>query len=64
MDEDRNGAVFFWDHELPEQTVELAANFEAFLDVLEPFDIKSIKLRPGQVKRVWTDPDFLKRLKK
>jgi len=64
IDEDRNGAVFFWDHELPEQPIELAANFSDFLDLLEPFDIKSIKLRPGQVQRAWIDPDFVKRLKK
>jgi len=64
VDEGRNSAVYFWDHELPEETVELAANFEVFLDLLEPFDIKSTKLRPGQIKRVWIDPEFLKRLKK
>lgn len=64
VDEGRNGAVFFWDHELPEETIELAASFGAFLDLLEPFDIKSVKLRPGQVKRAWIDPDFLRRLKK
>ncbi len=64
VDEDRNGAVFFWDHDEPEKVVELAPKFEIFLDLLEPFDIKSIKLRPGQVKGAWIDPEFLKRLKK
>ena len=64
IDEGRNGAVFFWDHELPEKIIELAANFGAFLDILEPFDIKTIQLKPGQVKKVWIDPEFLKRLKK
>ena len=38
--------------------------FGAFLDILEPFDIKTIQLKPGQVKKVWIDPEFLKRLKK
>jgi hypothetical protein len=64
VDEDSNGAVFFWDHELPEESIELAATFSAFLDLLEPFDISTIQLKPGQVKKVWVDPEFLKRLKK
>lgn len=64
VDEDRDGAVFFWDHEEPEKAVKLAANFGAFLELLKPFDIKTVKLKPGQVKKVWIDPEFLKRLKK
>jgi hypothetical protein len=63
VDEGRNGAVFFWDHEVPHEPTELAANFGAFLDLLEPFDIKTIHLKPGQVKKVWVDPEFLKKLK-
>jgi hypothetical protein len=47
--------VFFWDHELPEKPVELAANFGAFVELLEPFDIQTIQLKPGQVKKVWID---------
>jgi hypothetical protein len=64
IDEDRNGAVFFWDHELPDEPTELAANFGAFLDLLTPFDIRTIQLKKGQVKKAWVDPEFLKRLKK
>lgn len=64
VDEDKNGTVFFWDHEKPEDIVQLAVSFGAFLDLLEPFDIKKIELKPGQVKKVWVDPEFLKRLKK
>jgi hypothetical protein len=64
VDEEKDGAVFFWDHEAPENIVKLAPNFGAFLDLLEPFDIKKIELKPGQVKKVWIDPEFLKRLKK
>ena len=65
IDEDRNGSVLFWDHESPEEIVELAPSFGAFLDLLEPFDIKTVTLKPGQVvKRVWIDPAFLERLKK
>ncbi len=64
INEDRNGAVFFWDHELPEETIELAGSFGDFLDLLQPFDISAIELKPGQVKRVWVDPEFLKKLKR
>jgi len=56
------GAVFFWDHEQPEPPTLLATEFASFLDMLEPFDPSSIKLRPGQVKSAWLDPDFLKSL--
>jgi hypothetical protein len=64
IDEDRAGAVFFWDHEFSDERIELASDFAIFLELLEPFDIRSIKLKPGQVKRAWIDPEFLKRLKK
>ncbi|MGD0890018.1 MAG: SMI1/KNR4 family protein [Terracidiphilus sp.] len=52
IDEARNGAVFFWDHERPEKITEVAINFGVFLDLLEPFDINTIVLKPGQVKRI------------
>ncbi len=55
-----NGAVFFWDHEQPDNLVKLANGLRSFLELLEPFDISSIKLKPGQVKNAWIDPDFLK----
>ena len=64
IDEDQGGAVFFWDHENPVQITKLEADFEAFLHVLEPFDIKSVQLMPDQVKKVWVNPDFMKKLKK
>jgi len=35
-----------------------------FLDRRKPFDINSVQLKPGQVKKVWIDPEFLKRIKK
>ena len=60
VDQDSNGAVYFWDHEQPDSMVKLADSFFSFLDALEPFDISEITLRPGQVKKVWIDPDFLK----
>lgn len=56
------GAVFFWDHEQPDDIIKLADGFRSFLDLLEPFDVTSIKLKPGQVKKAWIDPDFLKGL--
>ena len=63
VDEGRSGAVYFWDHELPEGMVELAPGFNAFLERLEPFDISKVELKPGQVKKAWIDPKFLDRLK-
>ena len=64
IDQGRSGAVFYWDHEAPELTTELASSFGAFFDLLEPFDVSTIHLKPGQVKKVWVDPEFLKTLKK
>lgn len=63
VDEDKGDAVFFWDHEIPDKPVKLASGFDAFLELLEPFDIKTVQLKPSQVKKVWVDPDFLKTLK-
>lgn len=56
------GSVFFWDHEQPGNIVRLANSFNLFLELLEPFNISSIELKPGQVKKAWIDPDFLKGL--
>jgi len=63
VDEGKNGAVFFWDHETAEGT-QLASTFHEFLNLLRPFDATTVKLKPGQVKKAWIDPEFLKRLKK
>jgi hypothetical protein len=57
----KEGRVFFWDHEtagLPQ----LSSDFDSFLSLLEPFNIDDIKLKPGQLKSAWIDPDFLKSL--
>ena len=59
----RNGTVHFWDHELGNTSL-LAGTFEQFLECLEPFDLTSVKLKPGQVTRVWVDPSFLAKHKK
>jgi len=55
-----DGAVYFWDHEQPCSLVKLANGFRSFLELLVPFDVSSIKLKPGQVKKVWIDSAFLK----
>ena len=55
-------SVYFWDHEQPNPATPIASDFTAFIEMLKPFDPSSIKLRPGQVKSAWIDPDFLKSL--
>jgi len=55
--------VFFWDHELPHEQRRLAATWSEFLEMLEPFDPRSVTLKPGQVKRAWINPNFLRKLK-
>jgi hypothetical protein len=65
VDEGQSGAVYYWDHELTDGPVtRLASDFDTFLNLLEPFDIRTIKLKPDQVEKVWIDPEFLKSLKK
>jgi hypothetical protein len=49
--------IYFWDHEIDSDKV-VAESFDEFLGRLEPFDLSSVKLEPGQVKRVWVNPDF------
>lgn len=60
LDQAKGGAIYFWDHELDEFS-RIADSFAEFLDLIEPFDVSSVKLAPGQVKSAWIDPDFLKR---
>jgi hypothetical protein len=57
IDEARGGAVLFWDHETDDLT-EVAVDFAAFLECLQPFNAQSISLKPDQVKGVWIDPEF------
>jgi hypothetical protein len=42
--------VFFGDHEVPDEPTELATDFGSFLEILRPYDIRSIQLKPDQVK--------------
>ena len=57
-----NGAIYFWDHEAPEELPELAPGITAFVEQLKPFDVNSVELKEGQVESAWIDPDFLKNL--
>jgi hypothetical protein len=61
---DSGGEVFFWDHEQPSDSLRIAKNWNEFLQILQPFDVSKIELKPGQVKKVWVDPEFLKNLNK
>lgn len=60
LDQGEGGAIFFWDHEIEGGIYKLADSFDAFLDMIEPFDALAIKPAPGQVESAWIDPDFLK----
>jgi len=54
------GRVFFWDHEIPGDSMTIADCFSTFLDKLTPFDVSTIDTR-GVVKHgAWIDPEFLK----
>jgi hypothetical protein len=52
---DLSGAVLFWDHETSELTV-LAETWNLFVAALHIPEV--VELKPGQVKRVWVDPEF------
>ena len=55
-----NGSICFWDHETDDLTV-IAASWDEFaIGCVEP---KEVKLNPGQVKRVWVDPNFRPKFK-
>jgi len=62
MDLAAAGAVFLWNHELPEPMMRLADSFDAFLEALVSFDESSIRLQSDQVLDVWVDPTFRKGL--
>jgi hypothetical protein len=61
LDEGEGGKVYFWDHEFEDDNIiKLADSFDEFLSMLEPFDIKSVKVRPEDEISVWFHPDFEK----
>jgi hypothetical protein len=65
INEDCDGAVFFWDHEIEGGggMTKLSPDFDRFLESLKPFDPQSIELRPEQVISTWMHPDFQKLIK-
>ena len=60
VDSEKNAAVFFWDHEEPQNHTSLGDDVYEFLSNLEPFDPDSVELKEGQVESAWIDPEFLK----
>ena len=63
-DQEDFGAVLFWDHERVQQRKDLmliANSLDVFLDLLRPVDASEIKIVPGQVKKAWINPNFLKK---
>lgn len=63
-DQEDFGAVLFWDHERVQQREDLiyiADSLNLFLDLLRPIDASEIKIVPGQVKKAWINPEFLKK---
>ena len=59
LDQDHGGAVFFWDHEIRGGISHLADGFDAFLEMLEPFDESTIESGGGVV--VYTNPELAKK---
>jgi hypothetical protein len=53
-----DGGVFFWDHEIDGPDLRVASDLPTFLGQLAPFDASKVKLAPGQVRRVWVNPNF------
>jgi len=58
----KKSGIYFCDHEIPglESLTKLAESLRDFLDQLRPINRNEIKLKPGQVKKAWIDPRFLK----
>ena len=51
-------AAYFWDHEIEGNDIKIADSFDEFLEKLQPADVGQLKLKPGQVKKIWGNPDF------
>ncbi len=66
----KKSGVYFWDHEQEEAVpswknmYRLACSLGEFLELLEPFDIGSVELKPEQVKSVWVSPELQHLVKK
>ncbi|AZV39642.1 SMI1/KNR4 family protein [Komagataeibacter xylinus] len=61
MRKDGTPGVWFYDHEMMgmEALTPVAPSLNAFLPMLLPRDTIAATLKPGQVKSVWSDPDFV-----
>lgn len=62
-------SIVYWDHDddllIDEEKTGLlpiAESFEAFLEMIEPYDGSDVDLSGYTVRSVWIDPDFLKGL--
>jgi len=56
------GAIYFWDHEISDDTnalIKVANSISEFLGLLKPFNASEVKLKPSQVKSAWIDPKLL-----
>lgn len=61
--QNQDSEVLFWDHETNNFHF-LAADFNAFMLGLKPFDIAAIDTTDMKVLKEWVDPNFLKSLSK
>lgn len=57
IDEDRDGEVFFWDHDTDKRH-KLAKSFDAFLKMLKPFDMNLLPPMKAEVEIL--DPEAFK----
>ncbi|MEJ2664941.1 MAG: SMI1/KNR4 family protein [Spirochaetia bacterium] len=63
----KKSGIYYWEHESEaeegrpanfDNLFKVADTFSHFFDALKKFDISKNNLKPGQVKKVWVDPDF------
>jgi len=66
----KEGAIYFWDHELEASDNELpswtnmfllTSKFSKFWNSLKKIDPSKIKIKPEQIKNTWIDPSLLKK---
>lgn len=63
-DRTRGGRVLYMDHECSDLPSYVAAGFNEFVELMQPFDPSTVRLQPGQVISVWKHPRFDELLKK
>lgn len=61
IDEGKKGAVYFWDHELPDNVARLAPQFDEFLDGLEPH--RPAPVDPSRLKSIRVNYELMARRK-